>query len=63
IVPNPGSIYITNIQLFEENINDSSPITQYLYDNLSCLNKIFLQEKTIVYQYDENGNLIRRAIN
>ncbi|SHK37484.1 hypothetical protein [Desulforamulus aeronauticus] len=46
-------LQLTNIQVSNKS----------LYDNMNRLNTIYLPTKTINYQYDSNGNLIKRTIN
>ncbi len=48
---------------FDNTLDAYVSVINYYYDSLNRLNTIVTPKKTIIYQYDENGNLIRRAIN
>lgn len=37
-------------------------LIKYYYDSLNRLNTVVTPDKTLNYQYDENGNLILRSI-
>lgn len=48
---------------FDGSLEANVPVINYVYDSLDRLNTIVTPDKTINYQYDDNGNLIRRTVN
>ncbi len=48
---------------FDSTLDAYIPLNNYTYDSLNRLNTIVTPNKTINYQYDDNGNLIQRTIN
>ena len=48
---------------FDANLEANVPAITYIYDSLNRLNNIVTPNKTMHYQYDNNGNLIKRVIN